>query len=695
MASNTTNTLLNIIHFNDVYNITEGNDDKCCGGAARFKTIIERLKALKPEPLIFFSGDFLNPSQLSTITKGKHMIPVMNEFGITCSMIGNHDLDFGNEYCIQCLSQLNFPTLNTNIFTPKEANCKDPDDESLLEPLGQCKKQLVIEHNGLTIGLIGVSEDWCNTLPVKPEHGIIYKDFKAQCTKYIAKLRAEHELDLVIVLTHSRKENDLELAESVGGIDLILGGHDHLYHVGLNEKHKSVLVKSGCDFQGITYIRMTAHDQDDSLQGDDLKVLDDLNKQCLMEAKTGLVGLHSKISTYHYIINRTLKANPKMAELVDSLSADFLKQISKPIGYVHCDLDTRFVHIRRKESAACSMVCDIVRNGYRVDVVILCGGGIRSDKVHHKGVWQYKDILDLVPFQDPVIVKRMKGRKIVDALKHSILNLPKLDGRFAHVSGLKYVYDSSKKPTDRLVDVKVNRYGDEEKGQCKWTQIEDDKFYTVASREYTMNGGDGFEMLNEADNEIVVDDESGKALSVVVRNFFWAIATVNDAVQMMTADDGKSGQTFVDNVSALMKALSIDGDTAVVADADGKEDDTASDGSGSSKGSSHSDKENVGVNIGVNVSDDAEMKEPQGGGGADSEDVSVIKENKNCMFLKIAPQIEQRIIDVSKDRYKQEKPLDAEDIVAFAPSKWHHLPPWLHMTERPRGIKSVAEFMDI
>ena len=436
--------MLNIIHFNDVYNITETNNDKCCGGAARFKTMIERLKALDPEPLIFFSGDFLNPSQLSTITNGEHMVAVMREFGITCSMIGNHDLDFGNEHCIKCLSQLNYPTLNTNIFTPKQPQCSDPNDESLLEPLGRCQKELVLQHNGLTIGLVGVSEDWCNTIPVKPEHGIVYKDFKAQCAKYIAKLRAEHDLDLVIVLTHSRKENDLELADAVDGIDLILGGHDHLYHVGLNEKHKSLLVKSGCDFQGITYIRMVAQDEDadalsgadpDQLSGAELEVLAELNQHCLVESQLGLVGLHHRFSTYHYIINRTLKPDPKMAALVDSLSADFLAQISKPIGHVHCDLDTRFVHIRRRESAACNMVCDIVRNAYRVDVVILCGGGIRSDTVHKEGVLTYKDILDMVPFQDPVIVKRMKGRKIVDALKHSILNLPKLDGRFAHVSG--------------------------------------------------------------------------------------------------------------------------------------------------------------------------------------------------------------------------------------------------------------------
>ena len=113
------NKTLNIIHFNDVYNITESNKD-ICGGAARFMGLINKLKELKPSPIIFFSGDFLSPSNISTVTKGEHMIPVMNKIGITCGMIGNHDLDYGNEHCIQCFKLLNYPTLNTNIFTPKD-----------------------------------------------------------------------------------------------------------------------------------------------------------------------------------------------------------------------------------------------------------------------------------------------------------------------------------------------------------------------------------------------------------------------------------------------------------------------------------------------------------------------------------------------------------------------------------------------
>ena len=37
--------------------------------------------------------------------------------------------------------------------------------------------------------------------------------------------------DYIIALTHMRTPNDIRLAENVDEIDLILGGHDHVYEL--------------------------------------------------------------------------------------------------------------------------------------------------------------------------------------------------------------------------------------------------------------------------------------------------------------------------------------------------------------------------------------------------------------------------------------------------------------------------------
>lgn len=51
------------------------------------------------DPLVLFSGDAFNPSLMSTITLGKQMVPVLNEMGVACSCMGNHDFDYGGQLC--------------------------------------------------------------------------------------------------------------------------------------------------------------------------------------------------------------------------------------------------------------------------------------------------------------------------------------------------------------------------------------------------------------------------------------------------------------------------------------------------------------------------------------------------------------------------------------------------------------------
>lgn len=45
--------------------------------------------------LVLFAGDVFNPSVESSVTRGSHMVPIMNALKIDCACIGNHDFDFG------------------------------------------------------------------------------------------------------------------------------------------------------------------------------------------------------------------------------------------------------------------------------------------------------------------------------------------------------------------------------------------------------------------------------------------------------------------------------------------------------------------------------------------------------------------------------------------------------------------------
>jgi hypothetical protein len=66
---------LRILHYNDVYHVSEGSQEPI-GGIARFQTLCdyydkdERFHNL-PGLLTLFSGDAFNPSLESSVTKGK------------------------------------------------------------------------------------------------------------------------------------------------------------------------------------------------------------------------------------------------------------------------------------------------------------------------------------------------------------------------------------------------------------------------------------------------------------------------------------------------------------------------------------------------------------------------------------------------------------------------------------------------
>lgn len=110
--------------------------------------------------LVLFSGDVFNPSIESSVTRGEHMIDVLNACSIDCSCLGNHDFDFGYPHLQSLIKQTNFPWTFTNIADTGH----EPDADSNDEPKDYDKQvegtteSWVCEVNGVRIGCIGLVE---------------------------------------------------------------------------------------------------------------------------------------------------------------------------------------------------------------------------------------------------------------------------------------------------------------------------------------------------------------------------------------------------------------------------------------------------------------------------------------------------------------------------------------------------------
>jgi 5'-nucleotidase len=83
---------LRLLHYNDVYHVDAASAEPV-GGIARFMSLVDYYKndakfKGQPELLTFFSGDAYNPSLESSVSRGSHMVSILNNIGTDVACVG-------------------------------------------------------------------------------------------------------------------------------------------------------------------------------------------------------------------------------------------------------------------------------------------------------------------------------------------------------------------------------------------------------------------------------------------------------------------------------------------------------------------------------------------------------------------------------------------------------------------------------
>ncbi|KAH7324932.1 5'-nucleotidase [Stachybotrys elegans] len=477
---------IRMLHYNDVYHVDQSSAEPV-GGFPRFMSLINEYRdgeqyAGQPELLTYFSGDAFNPSLESSVTKGKHMVPILNTIGTDCACVGNHDFDFGVKQFQYLTGKCEFPWLLANVLDP--ALGEDV-------PLGNAKRtHMMTTSTGIKVGLIGLGErEWLETINVLPPN-LIYKSATATAKELVPKLR-EAGAEIVVCVSHQREPNDNKLAEQTGGIiDIILGGHDHHYsHSFINGTH---VLRSGTDFKQLSYIE-ARRKTDDASKWD--------------------------IDIWRRDITSEVPEHEPSVELVKKLTSKLQQSLSKPVGWTAMPLDARFSTVRMKESNIGNLVCDIMRNYHNADCSIMAAGTIRGDQIYAPGAIRIKDITTCFPFEDPVILIRVTGQAIWGAIENGVSLYPAQEGRFPQVSNIEYEFDPSQPPGQRVTKLKIG------KQPCDL-----ERKYLLATRGYMGRAKDGFTSLlvqsEGGDAEELVDEESGMLISTMIRQYFMGRRTI-------------------------------------------------------------------------------------------------------------------------------------------------------------------------
>lgn len=321
---------------------------------------------------------------------------------------------------------------------------------------------------------------------------LIYKSASATALALVPPLRAQG-CSMIVALTHMREPNDLKLAKTLpaGLVDLILGGHDHFYaHHYENGTH---VLRSGADFKQLSYIEAWPRPA---------------------PASGAQSGWDFEIVRRDVV--RDIPEDAATIQLVESLTSSLKSKLEKPVGYTAVPLDARFTTVRTRESNIANFVCDLMRFYHSADCAIMAGGTVRGDQVYPPGVLRLKDILNCFPFEDPVVVVKVTGKAVREALENGVSLVPALEGRFPQVGGISFEFDASRKSGERVLWVDV---GDDE--------LDEQKEYVVATRGYMGRGKDGFDSLKVksegGEAEEIVSEENGVLISMMLRQYFMSL----------------------------------------------------------------------------------------------------------------------------------------------------------------------------
>lgn len=373
------------------------------GGSAALATCLKGMRYA----LLLDAGDFFQGTPEGDFTGGEAMIKVMNELGYHALTIGNHEYDQGNEN-VKCLAEMaQFPFLSANIV-----------DERTGERVKYAKPYIIKEIKGIRFGIFGLttSTSICEGLRFEP----VIPTAK-ECLKEL-----EGKADVIIALTHlgfdpEEKEliTDYQLAESVPGIDIVIGGHyeRELHPPAISPKYKTII----CQTKGLgAYL---GH----------LDLVIDKRRKKILRHKGEIITLWQA----------EYSPNERMASLVESATSKVREEMGEVIGEAREE-------IRRdpeglKESNLGNWQADLMKDFTQTDIAFQNSFGIREDIP--KGEITKRDIYQVSPFGNTLVTMELSGKEIWQILEESM-------GRagILQVSDLNLVYDPEE---ERLLEVKV------------------------------------------------------------------------------------------------------------------------------------------------------------------------------------------------------------------------------------------------
>jgi 2',3'-cyclic-nucleotide 2'-phosphodiesterase (5'-nucleotidase family) len=372
-----------IVSFNDVYALDS---------LPRLKNLVRHHAEVDPADAfaVVLAGDFLAPSLLSSLDGGRGMVDCLNAVGVTHVVLGNHEDDVPIDELKKRIDELNATWIASNLRDFEPALPR----HAVLEARS--------DRETLRVGLLGVVMDDPAVYRDRPFGGAATERPNEAARREAALLLGEERCDFVVAITHQPMADDRDLARAQREppFPVIVGGHEHV--VIVERVEDTWIVKAGQDAAHAAVIDLTWTGEGAPSVTVRVEAAAEYPEDAALRAR-----VESHMAKVHALEGVTLLSLKPGEELSS-------------------------VGTRSRQTSMGTLVCSRLRDAVGAEACLFNGGGIRASREYGRRV-TYGDIKAEMPFDNEIVVVRLPGRVVREAVAGSRAQAPLESGGFLQV----------------------------------------------------------------------------------------------------------------------------------------------------------------------------------------------------------------------------------------------------------------------
>ena len=425
------------------------------GGLDRVATVINAIRADRPDAILLDGGDTWHGSYTTYHTQGQDMVNVMNALKPD-AMTFHWEFTLGSDRVNEIVESLPFAALGQNIF-----------DAEWDEPTELFPPYKMFERGGTKIAVIGQAFPYmpiANPRWMFPEYSFGIRDENmAAMVDEVRSMGAE----CVVVLSHNGFDVDKKMASVVPGIDVILSGHTHDALPEPVLVGKTIIVPSGSNGKFVSRVDL------------------DIRDGQMMGYRTKLIPIFSDVIT----------PDPEVSTLIDAQRAPYEAAMGEVIGKTDSTLYRR----GNFNGTWDDVICDALISERDAEIALSPGvrwgpSLIAGQDITREDIWGVTSMTYGEAYRTEMTGEFLKV--VLEDVADNIFNPDpyyQQGGDMVRTGGLGYRVDVSKPQGERISNMTLLSTGE---------QIDPSKSYVVAGWASVNEGTEGPQIWDVVESHI-------------------------------------------------------------------------------------------------------------------------------------------------------------------------------------------------